>query len=202
LNERGTIGVRVFATGYEATANSNVTDTQGIALSYGRELSEVWSWNVSGGMQSADFALTSAGRRIRGSNDAGTFSVALHKRGEVSGMRAELARRMSPDAVGVVVARNELRLAWDRSFSSRLDGRFVLRAIETDSVSAIAESERRYGRAELDIGWRFNGPWSFVAGYAYATARSGSQTESAASNALTLGVRYQGGPSQLARETR
>jgi hypothetical protein len=202
FDERATFGIRLFVTGYEATANSNVTDTRGIALSYGRELSEIWSWSISGGVQRADFALTTGGRRIRGSDDAGTFSLGVRKTGEVSGMRAELARRMSPDALGVVVARNELRLAWDRRFSSRLDGRFVLRAIETDSVSAISANERRYGRAELDIGWRLRGPWSFVAGLAHATARSEGQLATAESNAVTFGVRYRGRPSELSPDPR
>lgn len=202
FDERATFGVRVFATGYEATVNSNVTDTRGITLSYGRDVSEVWSWNISGGVQTADYALTSGGRRIRGTDDSGTFAIGVRKRGEISGMRAELARRMSPDAVGVVVARDELRLAWDRRFSSRLDGSFTLRAIETDSVSAIAATERRYGRAEFDIGWRFSTSWSFVAGFAHATARSTGQLDSAESNSLTLGVRYRGRPSPLSPEAR
>ena len=58
-SQRGTIGVRLFATGYEADLNANVTDTRGIELMYEREMSELWSWNIAGGTQRADYAYTS-----------------------------------------------------------------------------------------------------------------------------------------------
>ncbi len=63
-DQRGTLGVRVFATGYEAAINANVTDTRGVELSYARDMSELWSLNVSGGTQRSDFAYNAAAAAV------------------------------------------------------------------------------------------------------------------------------------------
>ena len=192
LDERGSLGVRVFATGYEASVNNNVTDTRGIELVYARELSELWSWSISAGTQRSDFALSSGGRRIRGTDDTGVFGLNFSKRGERSGMRAELQRRMSPDALGFVAPRDELRVSWERTITPRVMGRVGVRAIDAAGLPTVADSGRRFGRAELDVEWQFRQQWWLVAGYAHATARSEGSSNSAGSNSLTLGVRYRG----------
>jgi hypothetical protein len=196
LDERGTFAVRLFATGYEAALNNNVTDTRGVQLSYGRDVSELWSWTISGGTQRSDFALSAGGRRVRGTDNASIFGLAATKRGEVSSMRAELQRRMSPYALGFVAPRDEVRIAWQRMLSPRVNGRLVLRAIDAEGVPAVVDSDRRYGRAEVDVEWRFREQWWFVAGYAHASVHSDFAVESAEANALTLGVRYRGRSAQ------
>jgi hypothetical protein len=194
-DQRGSLGVRVFVTGYEAARNANTTDTRGIQLTFSRELSELWSWNVSGGTQRSDFAYTAGGRRIRGTEDTPIFGVGIRKQGERSSMRTELARRMSPDALGFVAPRDEIRVAWQRAMSARVNGRLALRAIDARGTPTIAGSGRRYGRAEFGVEWQLRPTWSFVAGYAYATARSRSdvpEQDGSDSNAVTIGVRYRG----------
>jgi hypothetical protein len=195
-DQRGTLGVHVFATGYEAALNNNTTDTRGIELIYGRAVTELWSWSVSGGTQRSDFALSSGGRRIRGTDSSAIFGVGVSKRAEVSNMRAELRRTMSPDSLGFVAPRDEFRIAWQRMLSARLNGRMVLRAIDAEGLPTVVNSERRYGRAELDIEWQFSPTWWFTAGYAHSTARSSTALDSTDSNALTVGVRYRGRSTQ------
>jgi hypothetical protein len=194
LDQRGTVGVRVFATGFEASVNNNTTDTRGIEINYSRAVTELWSWNIGGGTQRSDFALTSAGRRIRGTDDSGIFNLGLNKRAEQSSMRAELRRQMSPDALGFVAPRDELRIAWQRMLSARVNGRMVLRAFDAEGIPTVPGSDRRYGRAEVDVEWQFNPTWWFIAGYAHSTARSAVSItdESADSNAITVGIRYRG----------
>jgi hypothetical protein len=112
-------------------------------------------------------------------------------------MRAELARRMSPDALGFVAPRDELRVAWQRMLSARVNGRIVVRAIDAEGVETVIGSDRRYGRAEFDIEWQFNPTWWFIAGYAHSSASSEAAFDDTAdSNALTLGVRYRGRSTQ------
>ncbi|HXS79436.1 MAG TPA: hypothetical protein VN818_04085, partial [Gammaproteobacteria bacterium] len=124
-------------------------------------------------------------------------SLGIDKRGERSGMRTDLVRRMSPDALGFVAPRDELRVAWRRMMSDRVNGRFVVRAIDAEGVPTTAGSDRRYGRLELGVDWALRPTWSFVASYAYARNESdltiGDPSES---NALTLGVRYHGRSAQ------
>ena len=202
-DQQGTLGVRLFASGYEAAANANTTDTRGIELLYAREVSEIWSWSISGGTQRSDFAMTTAGRRVRGTEDTPIFSLGVDKRGERSSMRTEVARRMSPDALGFVAPRDELRVSWQRAMTARVNGGFALRAIDAEGVPNVIGSARRYGRAEFDIEWQLRPTWSFVAGYAYAKALpdgplanvDGSplaNDEGSDSNTLTLGIRYRG----------
>jgi hypothetical protein len=194
-DQRGTLGVRAFVTGYEAAINANTTDTRGFELIYSRDMSELWSWNVSGGTQRSDFAYTSGGRRIRGTDDTPIFGLGLNKRGERSSMRAELARRMSPDSLGFVAPRDEIRVAWRRAMSARVNGGLALRAVDAAGTPNVVNSDRRYGRAELDVEWQLRPTWSFVASYAYARAFADSaiaNDDGSDSNAVTIGIRYRG----------
>ena len=202
-DQRGAFGVHVFATGYEAAVNANTTDTRGIDVSYSREMSELWSWNASVGTQRADFAVNTGGRRVRGTQDTPTFAFGITKRGERSTMHSELVRRMSPDSLGFVAPRDEIRVGWTRAMSARVNGRLALRGIDAEGVPLILGSDRQYGRIELGIDWELRPTWSFVASYAYARAESEVTIGDAAeSNALTLGIRYHGRsmrPSTLAQ---
>jgi hypothetical protein len=195
-DQRATLGIRLFATGYEAALNNNTTDTRGVELSYSRTVTEIWSWRVSGGTQRTDYALSSAGRRIRGTDSNAIFGIGVTKRGEVSNMRADFSRRVSPDSLGFVAPRDEIRVAWQRMMSARVNGRLVLRAIDAEGIPTVANSGRRYGRAEMDIEWQFNPTWWFIAGYAHSTSRAAAAANSADSNALTIGVRYRGRSAQ------
>ncbi|HEY3517740.1 MAG TPA: hypothetical protein VGL98_11900 [Gammaproteobacteria bacterium] len=192
-DQRGTFGVRLFASGYEAATNANTTDVRGVELVYAREMSELLSWNISGGTQRSDYALTTGGRRVRGTDDSPTFGLGIDKRGERSAMRTELLRRMSPDALGFVAPRDELRVSWTRKMSARVDGRLALRAIDAEGIPDVVGSERRYGRLELGLDWALRPTWSFITSYSYAKARSDVTIgDPAESNAVRIGVRYHG----------
>jgi hypothetical protein len=192
-DQRGSFGVHVFATGYEAAINSNTTDTRGIDFVYSRDMSELWSWSTSIGTQRSDFAVNAGGRRVRGTDDTPTYAFGIRKRGERSSMRAELMRRMSPDSLGFVAPRDEIRVDWTRMMSPRVTGRLGLRGINAEGVPLILGSDRQYGRMVLAVDWALRPTWSFVASYAYARASSDVTIgEPAVSNALTLGIRYHG----------
>ncbi|HUQ51362.1 MAG TPA: hypothetical protein VM692_04015 [Gammaproteobacteria bacterium] len=201
-DQRGSLGVHVFATGYEAALNNNTTDTRGIELIFGRELSELWTWNVSGGTQRSDYALSAGGRRIRGTDSSAIFGVGLSKRAEVSTMRVDVRRTMSPDSLGFVAPRDEFRVAWQRMLSAKINGRIVVRAIDAEGIPTVANSERLYGRAELDVEWQFSPTWWITAGYAHSTAQRDvvvnnvTVSNSSDSNALTVGLRYRGKSTQ------
>jgi hypothetical protein len=185
--------VHVFATGYEAAINSNTTDTRGIDFVYSRDMSELWSWNASVGTQRADFAVNTGGRRVRGTDDTPTFALGITKRGERSTMHSELVRRMSPDSLGFVAPRDEIRVGWTRMMSPRVSGRLGLRGIDAEGVPLVLGSDRQYGRIEFGVDWALRPTWSFVASYAYARASTDVMIgDPAESNALTLGVRYHG----------
>jgi hypothetical protein len=194
-DQRGTFGVRVFATGYEAALNNNTTDTRGLELRYSRAVTELVSWTISGGTQRTDYALSSGGRRLLGTDSNAIFGIGLTKQAEVSTMRIDLNRQLSPDALGFVAPRDQLRVAWQRMLSARVNGSLVLRAIDAEGIPTVTNSDRRYGRAELGVEWQFNPTWWFVASYAHST-RSQPATETADSNALTVGVRYRGRSTQ------
>jgi hypothetical protein len=196
-NQRATVGIRVFASGYEASINANTTDTRGAEVIYSRAMSELLSWNVSVGTQRSDYALNTGGRRVRGSDTTPTFALGIDKRGERSGMQTELVRRMSPDALGFVAPRDELRVVWRRMMTDRVNGRLVLRGIDADGTPTVPGSDRRYGRLELGVDWALRPTWSFVASYAYARNESDLTIgDPSDSNALTLGVRYHGRSAQ------
>jgi len=185
-------GVEVV-THFGADGIHNTTDTNGLEVNYSRAMSELWSWTAAVGTQQSDYALTTGGRRVRGSDTTPTFAVGVTKRGERSTMHSEVMRRMSPDALGFVAPRDEVRVGWTRMITARVTGRLSLRGINAAGIPAVLGSDRQYGRAELGVDWALRPTWSFVARYAYARAVSdvtiGDPSES---NALTLGIRYHG----------
>jgi hypothetical protein len=192
-DQRGLFGVHVFASGYEAALNANTSDTRGIDVRYSRDMSELWSWNASVGAQRVDFAVNTGGRRVRGTDQTPTFSLGITKRGERSTMHSEVVRRMSPDSLGFVAPRDEIRVGWTRAMSARVNGRLGLRGIDAEGVPLVLGSDRQYGRVELALDWALRPTWSFVASYAYARASSGVTIgEAAESNTWTLGIRYHG----------
>lgn len=193
-DERGTLGVRVFVTGYEAEVNANTTDTRGIELNYSRDVTELWSWNVSAGTQRSDYALTSGGRRLRGTDDTPIFGVGIRKTGERSSMRTELMRRVAPDALGFVAPRDELRVSWERAMTARLDGGITLRVIDAEGPPTGEASSRTYGRLGFDVAWQLRPTWLIVAGYTHSNADSDRSlgNDSSDSNAVTVGIRYRG----------
>jgi hypothetical protein len=100
---------------------------------------------------------------------------------------------MSPDALGFVAPRDEIRIGWTRMMSARVNGRLGLRAIDAQGVPLVLGSDRQYGRLELALDWALRPTWSFVASYAYARAASDVTIGDAAeSNTWTLGIRYHG----------
>jgi hypothetical protein len=100
---------------------------------------------------------------------------------------------MTPDALGYVSPRDELRVAWERAMTARLNGTLALRGIDAEGPPTLPDSSRRYGRLELDVEWQLRPTWSLVAGYAHATARSSATPgDSGESNSLTIGIRYRG----------
>jgi hypothetical protein len=108
-------------------------------------------------------------------------------------MRADLERVMSPDALGFVAPRDELRWSWQRQMSPRVTGRMVVRVIDAEGVPSVIGSDRQYGRLQLALDWQLRPTWSLITAYAYARASSEvSFGDAAESNALTLGVRYRG----------
>jgi len=194
-DQRGLFGVHVYASGYEAAINANTTDTAGIDLSYSRDMSELWSWRASVGTERVDFAVNTGGRRVRGTDQTPTYAIGITKRGQRSTMHSEVARTMSPDALGFVAPRDEIRVGWTRMMSARVTGRLGLRGIDAQGVPLILGSDRQYGRMELALDWALRPTWSFVASYAYARASSDVTIGDAAeSNTWTLGIRYHGRP--------
>jgi hypothetical protein len=158
-------------------------------------MSELWSWNASVGTERVDFAVNTGGRRVRGTDQTPTYAIGITKRGERSTMHSEVARTMSPDALGFVAPRDEIRVGWTRMMSARVNGRLGLRGINAQGVPLILGSDRQYGRMELALDWALRPTWSFVASYAYARASSDVTIGDAAeSNTWTLGIRYHGRP--------
>ena len=112
---------------------------------------------------------------------------------------------MSPDSLGFVAPRDEVRVSWQRAMSARVNGGLALRAIDAAGSPNVINSDRRYGRMELDVEWQLRPTWSFVASYAYARAFADSaiaNDDGSDSNAVTIGIRYRGRSMQSAALAR
>jgi hypothetical protein len=196
MSPRSTLSGRIFGAAFEADANSNDTDTVGVGMRYSKEMSSIWSLNVSWGLEQSDFRYVdpTTGPQT-GTDDNATFGLGLRKRTEFANLNVDLQRQVNPDSFGFLAARNQLRFALQRQMSRALGGTIALRAIETEGIRGVIAGDRSYGRVELGIDWAFAELWSFVAGYEYSTRQINSfelDAGDASSNAISLGFSYQG----------
>src|SRR5690606_31296928 len=121
--------------------------------SFDRRLNELWSFNLTTGLQRSDFAFVDEdGEPVDNAQTNYTMSIGFAKRTEVSSVDITLFRLLNPNAVGFLVKRNELRVRFSRQLSERLRAGFGLRAMETGALER-SENDREFIRADVDVEW-------------------------------------------------
>src|SRR5690606_31472289 len=115
IDDRTSATARLITSRYEADATDNETDTVGVEGSFTRQLNEIWSFNLTTGLQRSDFSFVDVtGEVVDNAATNYTLSLSFAKRTEISSVDIGLFRVLNPNAVGFLVERNELRLRFER----------------------------------------------------------------------------------------
>jgi len=105
---------------------------------------------------------------------------------------ADFARSVSPDSVGAVVARDDLRVRLEHKFSERTSGYVGLRGINQTALgNSVGFTAQRYGQAALGVEWRIFRQFSVISQYAYTTLKDANVPQAAGSNSVTISLDYQ-----------
>ncbi len=80
LTSRDTLSTRVFGGQFLADANDNETDTTGIEMEFARDVTDLWSFNTTWGIETSDFGYVDSNElRVHGSHDDFVFGVGVGK---------------------------------------------------------------------------------------------------------------------------
>jgi len=192
IDDRTGVSARLITSRYEADATANETDTVGVEGSFDRALSEIWSFSITTGLQRSDFVFLDVDDEIVDNASTNyTFDLSFSKRTELASLDLGIFRLLTPNAVGFLTERNELRVLYRRQLSERLRAGFGLRAVEVGALDGDSV-DRDYVRADFDIEWSLSPAWALSARYgAMDQSFSGDRLDGTA-NLLSIGAVYRG----------
>ena len=194
VDERNTVTARVFASEYNAVLNSNQTDTFGVQGTFSRPLTDIWNFALEAGVQRSDFIFIEDGEVVDNADSNFTFQLRFRRRTERLTTNIDFNRWVTPNAIGFVVQRTEVRAYALRRLTQRLQGSVGIRYAQTKSLDDVSTNDDRdYGRVEMGLEWEFANDWSLDAGYQYTTQQFvNEETAKSDSNALWVRLSYSG----------
>lgn len=192
IDDRTGASASLIASRYEADANGNETDTVGVEGSFNRELSEIWSFSLTTGLQRSDFAFVDEnGERVDNAATNYTLDLSFSKRTEIASLDIGLFRLLNPNAVGFLTERNELRVLYRRQLRERLRAGIGFRAVETGALDGDS-IDREYFRADFDLEWSFTPAWALSVRYGAVDQRFSGDRLDGNANLFSIGAVYRG----------
>ena len=193
IDDRTDAAARFIVSRFEADLTGNETDTVGLEGSFTRQLNELWSFNLTTGLQRSDFSfLDDDGEMVDNATTNYTMSISFGKRTELSTIDFGIHRLLDPNAVGFLVERNELRLRFTRQLSERLTAGFGFSAVQMAALDQEDVRDRDYLRADFDLEWAFTRQWSFAARYGAVDQKFSGERLDGTANMLSVGAVFRG----------
>jgi hypothetical protein len=138
-----------------------------------------------------------------GSSNSFSGGLGISRKFQTTDLFADLMRSVSPQASGVVVAQDELRLRLEHQFSARSAGFIGVRGIKDTALqsnsapqSSTAYTNERYVTASAGFEWRLLREFSVTSQYTYTSLKTDLFTSTANSNAIGISLIYE--PHRLA----
>ena len=151
---------------------------------------DLWSTTLSAGPAyvDADFG-----------QDTGTvFDADAERRGERWTFNVHAGRGLTPTGRGVLTKRDRAALSVNRRFTANVSGGASLQWVRNQDLLGqpdIAFTENEYGRADLNLNWRFAEHWSLALSVGGAT--SSNNGNDAENYRASLGIVWNGQPHSL-----
>jgi len=193
IDSRTDAAARLVVSRFEADLTGNETDTVGLEGSFTRQLNELWTFDLTAGLQRSEFSFLDDGDELV-DNASTNFTVTLEfqKRTELSTLDLGLYRLLDPNAVGFLVERNELRVRFARQLSERMRVGFGFSAVDMGALERENVRDRQYLRADVDIEWAFTRQWSFTARVGAVDQEFSGQQLDGTANVLSVGAVFRG----------
>jgi hypothetical protein len=204
VDQRNQVSARAYFSDFNAERNDNNTEAFGVEGSFSRPLSETWSLAFTAGVARTDYTfVTATGTFVDNADNSFTFGTDFRKRSELTNWTIGVGRSIDPNSNGFLAAREDLRVRVAHQFRTRLSASFGLRGsrVDTPSESVGGGLERDYWRASFEVQWAMTRRWLLTTGLDHVMEEFTEATGDATSNAVVIGVRYQGLSQQAARQT-
>ncbi len=167
IDSRTGASARVFASDFHAKATDNDTHTVGVEGTITRKLNEIWSLDLTAGLERSSFNYIDVNGESVGNAAANyILDVGLAKHTATGTVTIDLSRLINPSAAGFMTARNEVRMVYQHAMSQRLTASFAVRAFRTEGLSSRQnEAQRTYTRGGFELDYAFTPTWSLAFGY-------------------------------------
>jgi hypothetical protein len=195
VDQRNQVSARAYYDDFHAVRNDNNSNAFGVEGAFARPLSETWSVEFAMGVARTDYTFRPAtGGIVDNAANNFTFNTAFRKRSQLTNWTIEVGRAIDPNSNGFLTVRDDLRLRMAHQFTSRLAASFGLRGsqVDTPAESVGGGFTRDFWRASFQVDWNITPRWLLTTGIDHVTEEFPQALGNAVSNALLVGVRYQG----------
>lgn len=194
FNELNSVTLSVYHSDYEADTFTSDVETNGANIRYDKVINEIWSGHVGAGYRKSNFKRAPLGIITRDDSTGGTYEVGVVRELQRSTFNAELTNTLEPSADGDVNERTDIRFGYRRALSSRLTTSADLHWFEDESVNNNTDADREYWTISLGADYRLTPHWYVTGQFRHREQEIESSTDTvdADSDAVMIGVRYQG----------
>jgi hypothetical protein len=189
------VSARAYFDDFHAVRNDNNSEAFGVEGAFARPLSETWSVEFAAGVARTDYTFRPAtGGIVDNAANNFTFNTGFRKRSQLTSWTIDLGRAIDPNSNGFLTVRDDLRLRMSHQFRTRLAASFGLRGsqVDTPAESVGGGFTRDYWRASFQVDWNITPRWLLTTGIDHVMEEFPQATGNATSNAVMVGVRYQG----------
>jgi hypothetical protein len=195
VDQRNQVSARAYHSDFHAVRNDNDSQAFGVEGAFSRPLSETWSFEFAAGVARTDYKFRPAtGGIVDNAANNFTFNTDFRKRSPLTNWTIGVGRSIDPNSNGFLTVRDDLRLRVGHQFRTRLAASFGLRGsrVDTPAESVGGGFKRDYWRASFEVDWEMKARWLLTTGVDHVMEEFPQATGNATSNALLVGVRYQG----------
>jgi hypothetical protein len=189
INPRDSFNITTDASRYRAAAVDNTTDTARLLVGFARAFSEVTRGSIALGASSTK-------EDIGGNIDHASgfvLEATATQRSEITRLDGSIRHDVSPSGIGRSIKSDQVRVRWRRGLTPKLDFLLQARLIKNNVLKGSAPTvDRRYYEVEPALEYKWTPQWALRAAYGYRYQKFDVDPTSATSNAIFIGVTYNG----------
>lgn len=194
VDQRNDVSARIYFSDFHAVRNDNNTNAWGVEGAFTRPVSETWTFQFKAGIARTDYSFLTGGTRFENADNGFTFDVAFDKVSQLTKWTIAAGRSINPNSNGFLSQRDDLQVRVRHQFTPRVSASAGVRATQLDTlVAAAVGTSRDYVRASLAVEWAMTPRWRFTTGLDRVSQEFiDAGGADAVSNAISIGVRYEG----------
>ncbi len=175
---------------YKASATANRPDSvnsdsnyYGLTVGLTQEISELMSFNVSGGLSHVS--------PETGSSTTGyLINAGVNRQGQYDSKAASFSVDLTPSSLGTVRENYRLNLNYSRELTPYVSFTFAANASRSKTAGGNSSSENTSYSAQPGLKWQLSEDLSLTASYRYRRNELGSVGDSATANSIQAAIQY------------